>query len=215
MAASDPRPYLPGTTGWTVDDLRHPDARHGWDLRSTDVMDGTVVLREDAHFRAGVIIADLMAIVQAHLTKAGLADGAWATEPGVATADGWVLRADAAYLTAADLKRQAEAAAERGYPDAGRAPALFVPPTLVLDAHRPDPPGFGARPRAWRYAAMGVRHYWVIDADPRTLACLALHGRTYRPAGGGRDTDQVRPEWPPGLEIRLREVWQDLYSGRQ
>ena len=52
-------------------------------------------------------------------------------------------------------------------------------------------------------------HYWIVDANRRTLECLRLAGGQYDvEAAGAGDAVIELPTSFPALRISLREVWE-------
>jgi Uma2 family endonuclease len=80
------------------------------------------------------------------------------------------------------------------------APALLVeilsPTTLLYDRTT----------KSRRYAALGVRHFWLVEPEPPRLECYRLEGSGYqRVAVAEQDTMLESPDWP-GLVIRLGDL---------
>ena len=57
------------------------------------------------------------------------------------------------------------------------------------------------------YREFGVKHYWIVDAEARTLEAFELSGEASRLAAAHAGDDVFRPEIFPGLEIRLGDIW--------
>jgi Uma2 family endonuclease len=87
--------------------------------------------------------------------------------------------------------------------------ALTIPPALTIESVSH---GYEAHDRvtkrAW-YAEFGVPNYWIIDGVGRTLECLRLNGDHYDADAAGRRHDIVAPTSFPGLQIRLKQVWEE------
>ena len=57
------------------------------------------------------------------------------------------------------------------------------------------------------YARYGIRHYWVIDPDARTLEIYETDGAQYRSVECHEGHATVRTAVFPDLEIDLGRVW--------
>lgn len=57
------------------------------------------------------------------------------------------------------------------------------------------------------YQKAGIKHYWIVDPDERTLECFALCNGNYTILASGMDEDIV--EYPnfKGLNISLKKLW--------
>ena len=86
---------------------------------------------------------------------------------------------------------------------------LTIPPTLVIESVSRGHEAHDRETKRRRYAEFGVPHYWIVDADARSLDCLRLDGGVYVDAGVGRGDDVIRPAAFDGLSIPLAEVWDD------
>ncbi len=61
--------------------------------------------------------------------------------------------------------------------------------------------------KARRYAELGIRHYWLVDPDARSVECHRLSGRTYeRTAVADGDTTLSVPAFT-GLALPLSPLW--------
>lgn len=58
-----------------------------------------------------------------------------------------------------------------------------------------------------KYAAAGVRHYWIIDPEKGTLEAFRLVGEKYDLVPEKTKTDTFEPELFPGLAIRVQDLW--------
>ena len=57
------------------------------------------------------------------------------------------------------------------------------------------------------YREFGVKHYWIVDAEARTLEAFELSGDISRLAAAHAGDEVFRPEIFPGLEISLGDIW--------
>jgi Uma2 family endonuclease len=204
-AVTPPRPFTPGTTGWTAADLDDPDIEIAWLEGSYEIIEGVLTQMPPAYFVGGEAILNLRDVLKAHLESRSL-PAAFAPEVDVVLGDTRVLKADLAYLTPEDKARQVAAARAEGKPDPRRA-RLFVPPTLVIESISPGHEMHDERTRRRWYAEFGVPHYWMLNVFDRTLCCLVLEGAAYREDAAGRDADELHPAAFPGLILPLAKVW--------
>ncbi len=82
-------------------------------------------------------------------------------------------------------------------------------PVLLVEILSPATRGYDRVTKAERYAALGVRHFWLLDPDQRSLQCHRLETGAWSlvvEAAGGAAVEH--PDWP-GLTIRLGDLWPD------
>jgi Uma2 family endonuclease len=204
-ALTTPKPFEPGTTGWSADDLDDPRVEAAWVRGRYEIIEGVLTTMPAAYFEGGEAMENLLFVVKSYLRPKGIRGG-FATEVDIIIDPARVLQADAAYLSAEDKRRQREAAAAAGRPDVRRTRVL-VPPTLVIESVSPGHESHDERTKRRWYAEFGVPHYWLLNAFERSLRCLVRRGRAYRDDCAGRDTDSIRPSAFPGLVISLPDVW--------
>ena len=206
--AAEPRPFVPGTTGWTAADLDDPRAEREWFRGRYEIIEGVLTTMPAAYFDGQFAVQSLMFILKSHLRAKGR-PSAFAPEVDIVIEASRVVRADAVYLTPQDRKRQAEAAALEGRKDLART-RILVPPTLVIESLSPGHEAHDTRLKRNWYGAFGVKHYWLLNAFERSLTCLVLHGGKYRVDVEGRGSDRLRPKLFPGLVLPLADVWESL-----
>ena len=56
-------------------------------------------------------------------------------------------------------------------------------------------------------APYGVERYWIVDIDARTLEIYAQCDGAFVLAGTFRNSATVACDVPPGLELRLADIW--------
>jgi Uma2 family endonuclease len=80
-------------------------------------------------------------------------------------------------------------------------------PVLLVEVLSPSTRAYDRGPKAERYAALGVPHFWLLDPDQRRLACHRLEAEAWRLVAEAAGAAVVEhPDWP-GLTIRLDELW--------
>lgn len=81
------------------------------------------------------------------------------------------------------------------------------PPALVVEVLSPATRDRDRTTKARRYAALGVRHYWMLDPDGPCLECYRLEGGGYvLAARAGGDESLTHPDWPD-LVLALADLW--------
>lgn len=204
-ALTDSRPFLPGTTGWTADDLADPEIERQWVAGRYEIVEGVLAQMPPALFAGGAALFRLMHLVQQHLDQAHV-PGEFSVEVDLVLRRSRIVVADAVFMTADDDRRQAAAARAVTTPPHGQA-RIVVAPTLVIESisighaeHDRD------TKRGW-YAQAGIPNYWLLDAAEKSLECLLLAEGAYRIDVSGRGDDELRPTLFPGLVISLARVW--------
>lgn len=80
-------------------------------------------------------------------------------------------------------------------------------PRLVLEIISPSRSRKDRLQKLQIYQKAGVRHYWIVDPEQRTLECLSLRDSAYAVAEGGMEDDVVCPPDFPQLTIDLQALW--------
>lgn len=202
---SNTRPFEPGTTGWTAADLEDPEIERQWVEGSYEIVEGVLTRMPAAFFQGGETLFNLGFLLKTHLKKTRK-PGRLAGEVDLILSCFRVVRADAAFLTPEDERRQRVAAKAHGKSDSRRA-RLYVPPTLVIESVSPGHESHDRVTKRRDYAEFGVPNYWILDSFARTLECLVLLETDYHLDASGKGRAKVRPSLFPGLMIPLGEVW--------
>jgi Uma2 family endonuclease len=80
-------------------------------------------------------------------------------------------------------------------------------PALVVEVLSPTTRDHDRTTKARRYAALGVRHYWVLDPEGSRLDCYRLERGGYVPAVRAEgDQSLTHPDWPV-LTLALADLW--------
>ena len=59
------------------------------------------------------------------------------------------------------------------------------------------------------YAATGVREYWLVDPEERTLEVFVLRGQAYAPWGCYRPGEVAASELLPGMKLKMKDLFED------
>ena len=99
---------------------------------------------------------------------------------------------------------------------------VYVLPERIVDRRQPVEsadlvmevvsPGSEA---AWRdreakrgdYAAAGIKEYWIVDPETRTISVLVLEGTAYRTHGEFQDGTRAASVLLPGFEVDVKAVF--------
>ena len=81
-------------------------------------------------------------------------------------------------------------------------------PDLVLEVLSPGTRHLDQVRKAALYATAGVREYWLVDPEARSIAVLALVGQHFEPAPQSEGI--ARSGAPPGLEVEIAPLFADL-----
>ena len=201
--ATESRPFEPGTTGWTARDLDDPEIERQWSAGRYEIVEGVLTTMPPAYYIGGKVLQRLIHRVTLHI---GEGVGSFATELEIVVDEDRVVRADAAFLTPAEERRQKAAALAAGRQDPDRT-RILIPPTLIVECVSPGHEQHDHRTKRRWYAEFGVPNYWLLDPFKRTLKCLVLREGVYHDDVAGQGSDEVRPSLFSGLVLRLGEIW--------
>ena len=200
-----PRPFEPGTTGWSAQDLDDPAIEEKWVEGSYEIIDGVLTSMAPAYFAGGRGLFNVMFACQAYMRDRGIG-GSFAIEPEIIIDDSRVLKPDAAMMTPQDESLQDHAATIAGRPDPKKS-RLFIAPTLIIESVSPGHERHDRKTKFRWYAEFKVPNYWILNAFERSLVCWILDGATYRLDASARDAEEIRPSLFPGLVIPLATIW--------
>ena len=77
--AVEHREFIPGTTGWTVDDLDDPDIEKLWFQGRYEIVEGVLTQMAPAYFDGGSALEELLFLIRTHI-EAHKLGGKLATE---------------------------------------------------------------------------------------------------------------------------------------
>jgi Uma2 family endonuclease len=79
-------------------------------------------------------------------------------------------------------------------------------PDLIVEVLSPGNPAHDRRVKFRIYAQAGVREYWIIDPDARTVEINLLRGEAYASAGSFDADEQIRSEVLPDFSAHVSEI---------
>jgi Uma2 family endonuclease len=200
------REFIPGTTGWTADDLEDPEIERLWNAGRYEIVEGVLTIMPPAYYDGGFALKRLCRILEDYTVTHGLGDGV-VTEVDLVLNRRRLPIVDAIFLTPDELKRQREAHAKTGRRKALKYGRILIPPTLIIESISLGHEAHDRETKRRWYAEAGVPNYWLLDAQQRSLECLVLTGSEYRTDQVGRNADVLHPSSFPALEIPLTRLW--------
>jgi Uma2 family endonuclease len=158
-----------------------------------EIVDGMLFAEPSPRRAHQKAVGNLFAILHAHVRAHGLGE-VYVAPFDVILDPRTTVVPDLVFVTGERL----DIVAERGVE---AAPDLLVE---VLS------PGTARRDRVRKlnaYTRHGVRHYWLVDADAKTVEAFELVEGAYRLAAAVGGDDELRPGVFPGLAISLPDLW--------
>ena len=200
------RVLIPGTTGWSADDLRDPDIARQWDAGRYEIIDGILVLMPPPSWDHGESLPEIIVALRNYLRDGGEAVRI-SVEVDIMTPWGEVLRADTAMLTPADVEAQKQALRAQGLDDQ-LLQRLQVAPTLVIESLSRGHEKHDRVVKRDRYARLGVKHYWLVDHHQRSITCYSLDPQgVYGLDTQAADGQPLRPSAFPGFTLDLKDIF--------
>lgn len=200
------REFIPGTTGWSVEDLDDPAIEALWSAGRYEIVEGVLTIMPPAYYDGGLALKRLIRIVEQYTEQVGLGDG-FATEVDLILGAQRLPVVDAAFLTPDDRERQRQAHAASGRKPQLTYGRILVAPTLIIESISEGHESHDRETKRRWYAEAGVPNYWLLDANARSLECLVLDGPDYRLDASGKADAQIRPSLFHGLVIPLSKLW--------
>jgi Uma2 family endonuclease len=208
MSLVRPKPFRPGTTGWTASDLDDPRIEAKWDRGRYEIINGVLTRMPPAYYTGGEALVNLMFELLSELKRAEIG-GRFSVEVDIIFDEQRVVKGDSCFLTPADAKKQMAEAKKHGKPNPARA-RIYIPPTIVIESVSPGHHDHDRVTKFAWYGEFGVKHFWILDAFRRTLDAFALERGKYKCVAKLADSDTFRPVAFSGVEINLADVWSKL-----
>jgi Uma2 family endonuclease len=204
-SAVSSRQFIPGSTGWTEEDLYETEIERQWEEGSYEIIEGVLATMPAAYYDGTLVMNRLRRMLERRLDEQQTA-GEFATEVDLVLRRDRIVRADMIFMTPADQKKQRAANTKHGASKLkyGR---VRVSPSLVLESVSPGHERHDLETKRKWYAEAGVPNYWILNAYERTLECLVLEGGGYRVDQSGSDQAEVSPKFFNGLTIALSRLW--------
>lgn len=83
---------------------------------------------------------------------------------------------------------------------------FYGPPDLIVEVTSPEP-SVDRVVKHRKYAQKGVRNYWIIDPEARTLEAFELRKRSYKLVTTVKSNGTFSPALFPGLQIKLSRLF--------
>jgi Uma2 family endonuclease len=200
------REFIPGTTGWSVDDLDDPEIEKLWFQGRYEIVEGVLTVMPAAYFDGGVALQNLLHLLRLHTDTHRLGSQV-ATEVDLILNKRRLPVVDAILLSPEDREKQKQAHSQTGRRKSLKYGRILVPPTLVIESISFGHESHDRETKRQWYAEAKIPNYWLLDAQQRSLECLVLDGSEYRVDQSGRDDVEIRPSMFPGLVIPLSKLW--------
>ena len=203
------RKFVPGTTGWSVDDLDDPAVEALWNRGRYEIVEGVLTLMPPpAMYDGSLALKRLVRTFDDYAIGAGMGDG-FAFEVDIILGKLRLPVVDACFLTPQEQEAQkrAHAAQKKKAKRNLKYGRILVPPTLIIESLSKGHESHDRETKRRWYAEARVPNYWLLDADNRALECLVLDGADYRVDQSGRDDAELKPQAFPGLVIQLAKLW--------
>ena len=81
------------------------------------------------------------------------------------------------------------------------------PPALVVEILSPSTTRKDRLRKMQIYQRAGIKHYWLVNPEERTLECFSLHDDLYSLVASGMDEEIVKHPDFAGLSIPLKALW--------
>ena len=200
------RRFLPGTTGWTEDDLYDPRIERLWERGRYEIVEGVLTKMPPALIEGSLPLDKLVDQVKDHLRRHSI-PGNFGFELDLVINKIRVPRVDVVFLTPEQLQQQAVEQAKLTPRRKLRYGRLRVAPELVIESISPGHELHDRHTKHRWYSGFGIPNYWLFDAHRRTLECLRLKQGEYQEDVAGKDLEEIAPTMFPGLTIQLGRIW--------
>ena len=163
------------------------------DGRRYEILDGDLEVSPAPAPKHQAVSGNLFSILHGHVQERGLGSVYYAPID-VLLADTSIVQPDLVFIDAA----RASIVSRRG---------IEGPPDLAIEILSSWSVRRDRIAKAALYARYGIRHYWVLDPDARTLEIYEADGAQYRSVERYEGHATVRTAVFPDLEIDLGRVW--------
>ena len=87
---------------------------------------------------------------------------------------------------------------------------VYGPPDLVVEVLSPATQRTDRQEKATEYAQAGVREYWIVDPEAKTVEVFGLREACYRLQGKWSEGETAQSELLEGFQIGVREIFARL-----
>jgi Uma2 family endonuclease len=201
----DHRPFAPGTTGWTLDDLNDPTIQRSWSEGRYELVDGVLTMMAPQGLHGVGPLSWLRRIIERHVDRTGQG-GIVHHEVDLHLRHGRLARPDMLFLTREQCKAQEQKEKELGILRADYCPILITPLLVVESVSLKHEDHDRLTKREW-YAQAGIPHYWLLTAHEQSLVALKLQGDQYIEEATGAGSQTLSASLFGGITIPLAELW--------
>lgn len=207
LLAPEKRAFIPGTTGWSADDLLDPEIERLWDKGRYEIVEGVLTIVPPAEFASSSALFRLCTIVTRFMEDHGL-KGSFGPETDYIVTPQRIARTDAVLILEADYpKLRRTSQVSKRSRRKGRIGRITVPPTLVIELISPGNEAHDRVTKRKWYQDAGVPHYWILDEINRTLECFRHDDSKFVLDVKGKGQETIRPSLFRGLSIDLSKLW--------
>jgi Uma2 family endonuclease len=199
------RAFVPGTTGWTVDDIREPQNLRRWSEGRHELVEGVLTTMPPQGLHTVRPLDRLRRLIERHL-DASEQSAECLTEVDVQLSPSRIVRPDMILMTADQLSRQRELEEEQHLGVEDYCP-IFVWPTLIVESVSPGHQQHDRVTKRTWYAEAGIAQYWLLTAHERSLVCLEPQNGRYLESVAGRDDQTILGPACGGITIPLATLW--------
>lgn len=79
-------------------------------------------------------------------------------------------------------------------------------PDLVVEIISPGNPSYDRETKFILYAEAGVKEYWIVDGEKKTIDVFVLRGQAYAPLGHFSAADEAFSEQLPDFTVRVGDL---------
>lgn len=207
--AEQKKMLVPGSSGWTCDELDRPDVEAIWDDCRYELSHGVIADMGPMHFTHGQPLSMLAHLLYNYFESRDILDA----EVGVGEIDLQLdsttrYRADGIVLMPADIEKQ-KIAQQQLRPGKHPMGVIVVPPTIVIESISL---GHATRDRINKkqdYARFGVPNYWIVDAYEKSFETFVRDPESgeYHIEFNLKTDGEVCPAVFPELVLPLKKVF--------
>jgi len=199
------KPFKPGSSGWTVEDLEAPEVWSAWESGRYELVEGVITEMPPAVFDGSSAVVKLIRLVLDQVEDSGLSVEP-ASECDIVLAPTRIVRADGIILLTSELRRSRQLSRAAGAVVNARQ-KILVPPSLVIESVSLGHESHDRQLKRLWYAEFGVPNYWILDALRKTVDFLRLENGAYVENARSGTTASVRPTAFGGVEVEMFKVW--------